>query len=297
MPGAEALYRPIGNNEKVFGVVGIVLEDGEEIETFEYNLLVAMLNEVAFALEKHRLDRINKQVELEAEQEKLRANLLRSISHDLRTPLTSISGNATILLEEDDKLSESFKRQACESIYEDSIWLINLVENLLSITRVENGSMQIKTQMEVVDELLAEAVNHAKGIKHTHSIKIVYDEEILMVDVDARLIIQVLVNLLDNAMKYTEEGSTIVVSARREKDEVAIEVADTGAGISNQDKKRIFEMFYTTGNKEGDSRRGLGLGLALCKSIVVAHGGTIYIKDNRPKGTIFGFKLKCKEVK
>ena len=85
-------------------------------------------------------------------------------------------------------------------------------------------------------------------------------------------------------------------SARREKDEVAIEVADTGAGISNQDKKRIFEMFYTTGNKEGDSRRGLGLGLALCKSIVVAHGGTIYIKDNRPKGTIFGFKLKCKEV-
>lgn len=296
LPGAEALYLPIGNGKEVFAVVGIVLGDGEEIETFEYNLLVAMLNEVAFAIEKYRLDRLNKEVEFEAEQEKLRANLLRSISHDLRTPLTSISGNASILLEQEGKLSETFKRQACESIYEDSIWLINLVENLLSITRVENGTIQLRPELELVEELLAEAIQHAKRIKRTHSIKMECDEEILMVEVDARLIIQVIVNLLDNAIKYTEEGSTIIVSARREKNKVAIEVADTGIGIIDEDKKRIFDMFYTANNKEGDGRRGLGLGLALCKSIVAAHGGTIYIKDNKPKGTIFGFELQCKEV-
>lgn len=296
LPGAEALYLPIGNGKEVFAVVGIVLGDGEEIETFEYNILVAMLNEVAFAIEKYRLDRLNKEVEFEAEQEKLRANLLRSISHDLRTPLTSISGNASILLSQEGKLSEAFKRQACESIYEDSIWLINLVENLLSITRVENGTMQLRLQLELVEELLAEAIQHAKRIKRTHSIKMQCDEEILMVEVDSRLIIQVIINFLDNAIKYAEEGSTIIVSAKREKNEVAIEVADTGIGVTDEDKKRIFDMFYTAGNKEGDGRRGLGLGLALCKSIVAAHGGSIYIKDNTPKGTIFGFRLQCKEV-
>lgn len=296
LPGAEALYLPIGNGKEVFAVVGIVLSAGEEIETFEYNLLVAMLNEVAFAMEKYRLDKLNKEVEFEAEQEKLRTNLLRSISHDLRTPLTSISGNASILLEQEGKLNEIFKRQACESIYEDSIWLINLVENLLSITRVENGTIQLRLEIELVEELLAEAIQHAKRIKQTHSIKMECDEEILMVEVDARLIIQVIVNFLDNAIKHMEEGSTITVSARREKNMVAIEVADTGIGIANEDKKKIFDMFYTVNNKEGDGRRGLGLGLALCKSIVEAHGGSIYIKDNTPKGTIFGFKLQCKEV-
>ena len=165
LPGAKCLYMAVRNGDKVFAVIGIEL-NGDVIQAFEQGILVAILNECAFALEKEELLIKEKEVAVQLKQEQFRGNLLRSISHDLRTPLTSISGNATILLEEDDKLSESFKRQACESIYEDSIWLINLVENLLSITRVENGSMQIKTQMEVVDELLAEAVNHAKGIKH-----------------------------------------------------------------------------------------------------------------------------------
>lgn len=240
---------------------------------------------------------MNKQIELEAEQEKLRANLLRTISHDLRTPLTSISGNASILVEKNDQISSKVRNQMCESIYRDSIWLINLVENLLAVTRVEDGMMQLRLQSELVDDILGEAIRHIKYIKLNHVIETRIEDELLMVRVDARLIVQVIFNMIDNAIKYTPSGSTIILSAKKLGNKVVIEVADTGTGIPDCEKEKVFDMFYTANNKIGDGRRGLGLGLALCKSIVIAHGGEIYIRDNKPKGAVFGLILICEEIR
>ncbi|MNC60538.1 Sensor protein SrrB [compost metagenome] len=122
------------------------------------------------------------------------------------------------------------------------------------------------------------------------------EDELLMAKMDSRLIVQVLINLVDNAIKYTQAGSKIIVSARREQQWVRVEVSDNGPGISEEAKSKLFDMFYTADNKRGDSRRGLGLGLSLCKSIVHAHGGTVEVKDNVPQGTVFSFTLQAEEV-
>ena len=133
-----------------------------------------------------------------------------------------------------------------------------------------------------------------KASEHKLSVKL--NDDLLMAYVDVRLIIQVIINIVDNAVQYTDAGSTITISAFRKQNMVVVEVADNGNGVCDEDKKKLFDMFYTANNISGDNRRGLGLGLSLCKSIVNAHGGEIYVKDNHPKGSIFGFTLQVREV-
>lgn len=256
-----------------------------------------MLDEIAFAIEKYKLNEAQKQATMESEKERLRANLLRAISHDLRTPLTSISGNASVLLTNENQIEPNAKRKLYQDIYDDSMWLINLVENLLSVTRIDNGTMSIKMQAELVDEIISEAMKHINRKASEHKLSVNVSDDMLMVCADARLIIQVIINIIDNAVQYTAPGSEICVRAFRKDNMAVIEIADNGDGIDDESKKKIFDMFYTANNSRGDSRRGLGLGLSLCKSIVSAHGGEIYVKDNQPKGSIFGFTLQIREVK
>lgn len=295
LPNLEALYLPVANYGEVYGVLGIALNNGEYLEPFERSLLDAMLIEMAAAIEKFKLNELQERAAMEAEKERLRANLLRAISHDLRTPLTSISGNASVMLSNESRIDEPTKRRLCQDIYDDSLWLINLVENLLAITKLENGSMGISMRPELVDEVIDEALKHIQK-KDGHKITVKGQEELLLIIADARLLIQVIINIVDNAVKYTDEGSHIIVSYFRHKDKVVIEIKDDGQGISDEEKEKVFDMFYTTGNALGDSRRGLGLGLALCKSIINAHGSEIFLHDNMPHGTIFSFELKMKEV-
>ena len=198
--------------------------------------MIAMLGECARSLEKEQLDEIQKQTSLQIQQEQLRANLLRAISHDLRTPLTSISGDAGILMESSDKLSETQKKGLYTDIYDDSMWLINLVENLLSITRIDNGTMNLNMQPELLDEVITEALHHVNRKSVEHKIETHLDDEFLMAKMDSRLIVQVLINIVDNAIQYTPPGSRIVISARHEKDMVLVEVADDGPGISDEAK-------------------------------------------------------------
>ena len=220
--------------------------------------------------------------------------MLRSISHDLRTPLTSISGTAALLLE--NELPEDKRRQMYISVYDDARWLIDLVENLLSITRIEGSGKLTDIQPELIDDVFREAVSHADRLLKEHEFQIKIDDDLLMAYMDARLIVQVIINLVNNAVKYTPSGSHIVLSGCSEGDVVAISVADDGAGIADEAKSKIFDMFYTAGNGSGDARRGLGLGLALCKSIVQAHGGSITVEDNIPHGAVFKFTLPKAEV-
>lgn len=296
LSAAKCLYLAVRAKDRVLAVAGIVMEKEAPLGAFEKSLMIATLGECALALEKERLNETQKQISMQMQQEQLRSNLLRAISHDLRTPLTSISGNAGILMESAERLSDPQKTELYASIYDDSMWLINLVENLLSITRIDNGALNLNLQPELLDEVITEALNHINRKSVEHKIETRLDDEFLMAKMDSRLIVQVLINIVDNAIQYTPPGSRIVISARRKKQMVLVEVADDGPGIPDEAKGKLFEMFYTADNARGDGRRGLGLGLALCKSIVSAHGGTIYVRDNLPHGTVFCFTLRAQEV-
>lgn len=297
LPGAKCLYLSIRNHEKAFGVIGIPLEKDEFLEAFEKNLLIAVLGESALALEKEEINQSKNKIYIKAEQEKLRSNLLRSISHDLRTPLTSISGNAGILINNSEILSEEKKKSLYVDIYDDSMWLINLVENLLSITRIENGTMKINTEPELVEEVIEEAICHINRKVSEHKINTVIEDDLLMAKMDSGLIIQVIINIINNAIKYTPKDSIITITSKRKNNMAVIEISDNGKGINEESKDKLFDMFFTDNNKFGDGRRGLGLGLALCKSIIDAHEGCIYVRDNKPNGAIFGFTLHIEEVK
>jgi two-component system sensor histidine kinase KdpD len=295
LPGAKCLYMAIRSSEVVFAVVGIDMEE-KDIPAFEKDIMGAILNECALALEKAELILEQKESDIRLKQEQLRANLLRSISHDLRTPLTSISGNAGVLLTNEDKINSIQKHKMYLDIYDDSMWLINLVENLLSVTRIENGMINLNLQPELIDEVIAEALKHINRKSAEHTIIVEDDDEILMAKMDAKLIMQVIINLVDNAIQYTESGSIITISTKKRDRDIFIEVSDNGNGIEDEQKERLFDMFYTANSSIADGRRGMGLGLALCKSIIQAHGGRISVRDNKPKGTVFRIILKAWEV-
>lgn len=296
LPGAKCLYMSIRNGDKIFAVVGIQLNK-KVIPSFEEGIMFAIINESALAFEKEELVRKEKEVAVKLEQEQLRANILRSISHDLRTPLTSISGNADVLLRSQDKMSLKQKYKIYNDIYDDSMWLVNLVENLLSVTRIENGSMKLNMQSELVDDVISESMKHINRRAIEHDIRVCQKDDMLVTKMDAKLIMQVIINLIDNAIKYTDIGSQIIIEVKKIGSNIKIEVSDNGAGITDDQKDKIFTMFYTTNNLIADGRRGMGLGLALCKSIVEAHEGKIWVSDNKPVGTIFGFNLKAEEVR
>lgn len=296
LSGAKCLYLAIRSKTEVLAVIAIPMDTGSRLDTFEKNILIAILSECALALEKEAIDEAQKNISLQMQQEQLRANLLRSISHDLRTPLTSISGNAGILLNNTAALNPDKVKQLYFDIHDDAMWLINLVENLLSITRIDNGSMQLQLHPELIEEVVEEALKHINRKAVEHQITVSYSEDILMAYMDSRLIIQVIINLVDNAIKYTQVGSSIKISAKKIGSAIWLEVSDDGPGINPVEHEKLFDMFYTVDKNNHDGRRGLGLGLSLCKSIVQAHGGSIYVKNNQPKGTIIGFSLKAEEV-
>lgn len=293
---AQNLYMAVRGSQDVLGVIGIPTKYYPELTMFEKNLIVSILNDCGLILERRRLIEEKQSIEIETQRERLRSNLLRSISHDLRTPLTSISGNASVLMDPSIQLPESKKQELYSSIYDDAMWLVNLTENLLSITKIDNGTMQLALNAELLEDVFHEAIQHIDRKIVNHQLKVDLPEELLVARMDGRLIVQVLVNLINNAVKYTQEGSTIALSAEKEEDSVWIRVMDDGPGISTEAKEHLFDMFFTADLARSDSRRGLGLGLSLCKSIVEAHGGKIWVEDNEPHGTVFTFTLPLEEV-
>lgn len=292
---ARYLYYTIRMNESIYGVIGIYL-NRDRLDSVENKVLLAILGDMALALEKDKVIQDKNEVALKAKDEQLRANLLRSISHDLRTPLTTIYGNSDILLHDNAGLTREMKEALYKDIYDDSQWLLTLIENLLSVTRVEDGNMKLKMEPQMVEEVIDEALKHiSRGKKH-HPIQVDVEDDYLMAQMDVRLIIQVLINLVDNAIKYTPDGTAIFVKAYAGNHQTVIEVTDSGPGISDRDKGNIFQKFYTINNQISDSSRSIGLGLYLCKVIVEAHGGTITVRDNLPHGTIFQMTLPESKV-
>ena len=285
---------PIKVRDRIYGTV--VIEEDAPLEAFENGVLLSILGECALALENSRNAREKEEAKLQAENEKLRANLLRTISHDLRTPLTSISGNASILLSDMEKLDAETMRRMCGDIYDDSAWLTNLVENLLAVTKIEEGRMELRMQPHLVEEIVSEALQHISRKQMEHTITVYHENELLLAKCDARLIIQVVINLVDNAIKHTQTGSCITISTRDGGNCAVIAVADNGTGIPDSEKEKVFQMFYSGSNSIADCRRSLGLGLNLCKSIVTVHGGEITVSDNQPTGAVFTFTIPSGEI-
>ncbi|MBM6694372.1 sensor histidine kinase KdpD [Pseudoflavonifractor capillosus] len=295
LPDARCTYLSIRTGERVYGVVGIAASD-KPLDSFESSILLSVLGECALALENQKNVEEKEAAAVIAKNEQLRANLLRSISHDLRTPLTSISGNASNLLSNGPLFDAKTKEQMYADIYDDAMWLINLVENLLSVSRLEQGRMNLHLTTELIDEVVAEALRHINRKRAEYHFHMQSSDDYLLAQIDAKLIVQVLINILDNAMKYTPPGSDIEIGWKQEGKFIYISVADNGPGIPDQAKPHIFDMFYSASNQIADSRRSMGLGLALCKSIVNAHGGEIMVSDHKPHGSIFTFSVPAGEV-
>ena len=280
----------------------IALPFNDIIEKKFYNyvvvaiMLIVSIITVTLAIQNIRNAEEKERAAVRAKNEQLRADLLRTISHDLRTPLTSISGNASNLISNYEKMDDPTRKQTFLDIYDDSMWLINLVENILSISRIEDGRMNLSISTELVSEVFEEALRHTNRHSGQHTITVQMDDDLLLAHMDAKLVVQVLINLVDNAIKYTPAGSHIVLSAAAQGESAVIRVSDDGPGIPDEAKEKVFEMFSTGEKRISDSRRSLGLGLALCRTIIAAHGGTITLSDNTPHGCIFTFTLPLGEV-
>lgn len=294
-PESDYTFFPICKNGKNYGAIGIFVGE-KPIDFFDESIVISVIGECAIAIDGIINAKERERAAVLAKNEQLRANLLRSISHDLRTPLTSISGNASNLISNGNDIDDATKKQIYEDIYDDSLWLINLVENLLAVTRLEEGRMNINLTTELVGDVIAEALKHVHTKSEMQKITVIQPDDLLLAKMDARLIVQVLINLLDNAIKYTPSDSQITITAKRNGETVCVSVADNGKGIANEQKSRVFDMFYTGANKIADCRRSIGVGLSLCKSIINAHGGEITIIDNVPHGAIFTFTLPVGEV-
>ncbi|WP_315070294.1 sensor histidine kinase KdpD [uncultured Clostridium sp.] len=289
--GAKGYYMPLKSHGKVLGVLGVSCINGP-LKPEQKFIFETVASQIYIALDREILAEIQKKSNLEIESERLRSNLLRSISHDLRSPLAGIKGSVSTIIETGNLISEKTRGELLQSVYDDTEWLIRLVENLLSMTRFDGGDMKVKKDTELVEEVVYEAVQRISKRSTAHEIKVTVPEAVIMAPMDGSLIEQVLINLIDNAIKFTPKNSLIEVKVYENEKDIIFEVIDNGTGIAEDILPHIFDRFFTNGDKISDSRRGVGLGLAICKSIVEAHGGTI-IADNREsqEGAIFKFNI------
>ncbi|NOV58961.1 two-component system sensor histidine kinase KdpD [Clostridium beijerinckii] len=288
--GAKGYYMPLKSHNKVLGVLGVSCITGN-LKPEQKFIFETVASQIYIALDREILAETQKNSKLEIESERLRSNLLRSISHDLRSPLAGIKGAISTIIETGELLSKDTKDELFQGIYDDTEWLIRLVENLLSMTRFEGGNMKIKKNLELVEEVVYEAVQRTSKRLKDHEIKVTVPEDVIMLSMDGNLIEQVLINLFDNAIKFTPKEALIEVKVYEEVGDVIFEVIDDGIGISEEILPHIFDRFFTNGDKISDSRRGVGLGLAICKSIVEGHGGKISAQNKDEGGAIFRFNI------
>lgn len=210
---AKCLYLAIRIYDKIYGVIGIHVE--KKLDSFENGMLLSIIGECALAMDNNRNAKEKEMAAVLAKNEQLRANLLRAISHDLRTPLTAISGNAENVLMNYDTLDADMREQIFKEIFDDSQWLIGIVENLLSVTRIEEGRMNFNMSIQLMDEVISEALAHIRQKRNRHDITVYCEDELLLAKMDAKLIVQVIINLVDNAIKYTPYGTSIRIVAKR----------------------------------------------------------------------------------
>ena len=291
--GAAAFYMPVISQGKVLAVWGVSCKKG----TLDHStrLFLRMIaSQVAMALERQQLSDEQRNIMVESEKEKMRSTLLRAISHDLRTPLAGILGASSAIRENGKTLDENTRDSLVANIQEESQWLIRMVENLLSVTRINEDASNLTKSPEAAEEVMGEAVSRVKRRFPQARILVHVPEEYLEVPMDGTLIVQVLINLLENAIKYSPGDSPVEVCLEKEGAWARFQVLDRGRGIPNEDLPHLFTGYRPSESKSADSSRGMGIGLSICKTIVSAHQGSLEAENRKDGGTIFRFTLPLK---
>lgn len=236
-------------------------------------------------------------IKAESEKERMRGNLLRAVSHDLRTPLTSIYGATSAIIENYDYLSKEKQLKLLGEIHEDSQWLIRMVENLLSVTRIDDNITKVSKESVVLEELMDSVIVKFKKHYPNQTVSVELPNDFISVPMDAILIQQVLMNIMENAVVHAKEMTELSVSVRIEEQLAIFEVKDNGCGISEERLPRLFTGYLDrdTSVPTDGSRNNMGIGLSVCSTIIKAHGGTIYA-ENRPEGgALFAFTLEMED--
>jgi two-component system sensor histidine kinase KdpD len=289
LPGATALYLPLRGSRYMLGVMAVIPGNDMAVTSPEQlHLLEVFATQIALAMERSQTAAQAREAQVRIETEQMRNSLLSAVSHDLRTPLASITGAASSLLSHRHQLDAATQNDLLESIAQEAQRLSRLVNNLLEMTRLESGAVEVKRDWHSLEEIVGAALTRLEPLLGHRAIGIRLPPDLPLISVDDVLLEQVFINLLENAAKYTPDNSEIVVSAAPDNDTVIVEIADRGPGFAPGDEKRVWEKFYR-GRVEGV--RGAGLGLAICRAIVLAHGGSIEAENRGGGGAIIRFHL------
>ena len=263
------------------------------------NMFAAMVMLVIAIMTSTLTTKIKQQekIKAESERERMRGNLLRAVSHDLRTPLTSIYGATSVIMDNYDSISKEKQIKLLGEIHEDSQWLIRMVENLLSVTRIDDSVTKITKTPVVLDELLDSVI--VKFNKHypNQKVKVSVPNEFISIPMDAILIQQVLMNIMENAIMHAKGMTELEVVVRIEGDKAIFEIKDNGCGIPTDRIKHLFTGYL---DRDGSiptdgSRNNMGIGLSVCSTIIKSHGGSIYAQNRPEGGALFGFSLDLEE--
>lgn len=290
LTGAKAFYMPVLSQGKVLAVWGISCDKGK-LDHNARQFLGMIASQVAMALKHQYLSDEQHLMQMEAEKEKMRNTLLQAISHDLRTPLAGILGASSAIRENGKTLDEATRDKLIANIQEESQWLIRMVENLLSVTRINKSASKVMKKPEAAEEVVAEAVSRIQQRFPQRQINVQVPNELLEVPMDGTLIAQVLINLIENAIKFSPADAPVAVSLKKDGAWALFEVRDHGKGIGTKDFPHLFSGYAPKNTKSPDSSRGMGLGLSICLTIVKAHSGTIKAENSRGGGAVFRFAL------
>jgi two-component system sensor histidine kinase KdpD len=290
LPYASALYVPLRETRGKVGVLGVRPADRRRfVDPEQRALLDLFATQVASAIERARLAEEAQRVQLQMDAEKLRSALLSSVSHDLRTPLAVITGAASTLVQTDRVLAPEVRQDLSETIHEEAQRLNRLVQNLLDMTKITSGAMKVAKEWQPLEEVVGAVLNRMDERLHDRQVDVHLPKDLPLVPIDAVLIEQVLINLLENAAKYSPKGSPLELSATHEDNAVVVEVADRGPGVPTEHLDQIFEKFYRLPRERQGG--GAGLGLAICRGIIETHGGMIWAEPRKGGGSAFRFTI------
>ena len=289
----KGIYLPLIASQHVIGVLRLETDQPDRILGADsLRLLEALGSQVGLAIERENLSRQAQAAQLQIEAEQMRNALLSSVSHDLRTPLTVIAGSASSLVEGEKNLDSVTKQELALSIYEEARRLDRLVHNLLEMSRLQSGQAMLTKEWHVLEEVIGCALAQLDPQLHDHPLSISLPTDLPLVQIDALLMERVMINLLENSMKYTPPGTPLEISGLVQDKEILVAVADRGPGLPVGEEERIFEKFYQVAP---GSARGAGLGLTICRSIIEAHGGRIWAANRPEGGAVFSFTIPLVE--
>ena len=290
LPGASAHYLPLPGSQALIGVVAILPANPRRLFVPEQQrLLETFASQIALAIERAQLGAAAKQSELSAESERLRNALLAAISHDLRTPLASIVGASSSLLERGERMDAGARAELARAIQEEAGRMSGLIDNVLDMARLESGAASLNRQWHPLEEIVGATLKRLERVLAGHRVVTHLPADLPLLNVDGVLIGQLLANLLENAAKYTPAGTTVSISAEAGQEEIVVSVADEGPGLPPGEEERVFDKFHRAAPEGAQS--GVGLGLSICKAIVQAHGGSISAENLPAGGAVFRFTL------